>query len=191
MPRHIPPPGLPDRRSVRLRTYDYSTAGIYFVTICTQGKRCVFGLVRDDKVALSPIGRIVRECWQAIPQRFAPAELDAFVVMPNHLHGFIILQHSATRAASAVPLRDNSVLAPERRFGALRPGELPTMIRSFKSKATRRVNDLRLLPDGRLWQRGYYEHVVEGNEDLEQLRRYILDNPLSWSLDRENPRHGK
>ncbi len=186
----IPIPGLPDRRSVRMRTYDYATAGIYFVTVCTHGKRCVLGRVTNDRVVLSRIGAIVDECWRAIPEHFAGVELHEFVVMPNHLHGLIILPE-APRAQHAVPLRNKDVLAPERSFGAMRPGELSAIVRSFKSACTKRVNRLRRTSGRTLWQRGYYEHVVRDADDLEQLQRYIIENPLSWVLNRENPLRGK
>jgi putative transposase len=176
---------------VRLRTYDYSAAGIYFVTICTYGKRCTLGRVVEDVVHLSRAGKVVEECWRALRQRFARAELDEFVVMPNHLHGLIILQSGGTGTASAVPLRHQDILTPERSFGQPKAGELPTIIRSLKSKATRRINDLRGTVGAAMWQRGYDEHVVRNVEELEHLRRYILENPLKWALDRENPRFGK
>lgn len=104
MSRRLPIPGLPYRRSVRMRTYDYATAGVYFVTICTNGKKCILGRVHDDKVALSRIGATVDECWRAIREHRAGVELDAYVVMPNHLHGLIILPE-APRAQHAAPLR--------------------------------------------------------------------------------------
>jgi len=173
-----------------MRTYDYATAGVYFVTVCTRGKKCVLGRVADDRVILSRIGVIVDECWRAIPEHFAGAELDAFVVMPNHLHGLIILPQ-ASRARHAVPLRDNSTMAPERSFGKPQAHELPTIIRSFKAACTRRVKQLRGEPGDSIWQRGYHEHVVRCSGDMEHLQRYIAENPLSWALDRENPRFAK
>jgi len=188
--RRLPIPGLPDRRSVRMRTYDYATAGIYFVTICTHGKKCMLGRVQEDRAVLSRTGAVVEEHWRAIPEHNPGVELDAFVVMPNHLHGLIILP-KARRAQHAVPLRNKNILVPERTFGALQPRELPTLVRSFKAACTRRVNQLRGAPGQPLWQRGYHEHVVRGDDDLEQLQRYIAENPLRWALDRENPQYGK
>lgn len=173
-----------------MRTYDYATTGIYFVTICTDRRKCILGRVQDDEIVLSRIGKIVDECWREIPEHNAGVELDAYVVMPSHLHGLIILP-GAPRAQRAVPLQGEGVLTPERSFGALQPGELPTIVRSSKAACTRRVNQLRGTPGEPLWQRGYYEHVVQCADDLEQLQRYIAENPLRWALDRENPRFGK
>jgi REP element-mobilizing transposase RayT len=173
-----------------MRTHDYATAGVYFVTICTHGKRCILGRIIDDRAVLSRIGVIAHECWRAISEHSTGVDLDAYVVMPNHIHGLIVLPR-APRARHAVPLQDNSVLAPARSFGSPQSRELPTVVRSFKSACTRRVNQMQGTAGEPLWQRGYHEHVVRGSDDLEQLRRYIAENPLNWALDRENPQFGK
>jgi putative transposase len=129
------------RRSIRLKGYDYTRAGAYFITIVTQNRVCLFGAVVEGRMRLNPLGQIVQECWLAIPDHFPHALLDEFVIMPNHLHGIIVLQEM-----------ENSVGArhvPRRRreeFGKPVPGSIPTIVRSFKSAATKHINEYRGTP---------------------------------------------
>lgn len=169
---------LPERRSIRLKGYDYAHPGVYFVTICTGGKRCTLGRVAGDRVELFPLGRIVRECWLEIPRHRGRVELDAFVVMPNHFHALVI-QHAVPgpRARQVAPLQ----LAPR-----LRPDTLGAVIHAFKAAVTRRARR-ELGITGAVWQRSYYEHVVRNGDDLVEIQNYIQMNPLRWAFDRENP----
>jgi len=167
------------RRSIRLKGYDYTQLGAYFVTIVTRDRTCLFGEIAEGAVRLNQMGHIVRECWLAIPDHFPHAMLDEFVVMPNHVHGIIVLNGTENVGARhAVPL-------PEQ-FGKPIPGSIPTIIRSFKSAVTKRINDHRGTPGVPVWQRNYYEHIIRNEDDLEAIRRYIACNPLRWHLDREN-----
>ena len=171
-------PGLPVRRSVRLRGHDYREAGAYFVTVCTLRRACLFGEIVDDHLQLSPIGEIVAAAWTSTPGHFPGIDLDAVVVMPNHVHGIILIVDSVG-AKHASPLR----VSPR----GTSSGSLAAIVQSFKSAATRSVNLSRKTLGFTLWQRGYYEHVVRDDEELNRIRRYIEDNPLRWALDRENP----
>ena len=167
-------------RSIRLKGYDYAQAGAYFVTICTHGQRRLLGEIVDGKMMVSAYGEIAKACLEEIPNHFAHAEIDAFVVMPNHLHGIIVITHGThVEAQHAAPLH-GSVNTP-------RPGSLSAIVRSFKSASTRRINELRRMPGGLVWQRNYYENVIRKDHDLERIREYIATNPLRWALDRENP----
>jgi REP element-mobilizing transposase RayT len=171
------------RRSIRLRGYDYSREGAYFVTICAQEHLCLFGEVVDGEMRLNDAGRIAKQCWLAIPDHFPHAQLDAFVVMPNHVHGIIVIvgarHHMDVGARHAVPLQEQ--------FGRPVPGSIPTIIRSVKSATTKRINEIRNAPGTLIWQRNYYEHIIRDEESLNRIREYILSNPLRWHLDRENP----
>ena len=166
------------RRSIRLKGYDYCQVGAYFVTIVTQDRVCLFGAVVDGEMRLNDAGRMVAQCWQQIPAHFPHVELDEFVMMPNHVHGIIIV----VGARHAVPL-------PER-FGKPVSGSLPTIIRSFKSAATKRINELRGTTGTRVWQRNYYEHIIRDEQSWDRIREYIVNNPLQWELDRLNPNVG-
>jgi putative transposase len=156
---------LPHRKQLRLRGHDYAFPGAYFVTICSAGKRPVFGSISGESIVLSPAGEIVRSEWIALTERFARLVLDEFVIMPNHLHGVLAFVGEG--------------LAP--------PVSLFDVIGAFKSISTIKVNKLLGRRGVPLWQRSYYEHIVRTGEDLRKIQRYILENPLMWSLDPENP----
>ncbi len=165
----------PRRRSIRLPGYDYAQPGAYFVTICTRNRSCVLGTIREGEMALSKAGAFVTTCWAAIPNHFPDVTLDEFVVMPNHLHGILVI------AGRGTPWR-----APTEAFGRPAPGSLPTVIRAFKSSVTRNL----IRYEGRkgsLWQRGYYERVIRDEEELSRLRQYIAENPMKWDEDADNP----
>lgn len=158
-----------DRRSIRLHGYDYSQAGAYFVTICAFQRECLFGLVNDATVELTEAGRVVGEEWHSLPARFPDGDFDAFVVMPNHVHGIIVCRGiDGKGAASSAPT-------------------LSRIIRVFKSLSAIRVNQVLLRRGKPLWQRKYYEHIVRDEHSLYTIQEYIATNPLRWSLDRENP----
>ena len=154
------------RRDLRLKGYDYSQAGAYFVTVCTHNRMCLLAAVDDAEMRLSEIGRSVELCWKESPKHF-PVVLDQWLVMSNHLHGIIII-------------------ADETPFGALRPA-LGAIVGAFKSAATKCVNQRRRAPGAPLWQRNFYEHVIRNEADLHRVRQYIVDNPIRWAEDPENP----
>ena len=169
-----------DRRSIRLPQYDYTQSGAYTVTICTEDRALLFGQIVDGEVRLNNYGEAVHDCWRQMPDHNHLVELDAFVVMPNHIHGIIVLGQHPRDGGTACR-------APTEGFGTPVTGSLPTILRSFKSAATRRINQLRGTPGGRVWQRGYYERVIRNERELSAVRRYVVENPLKWELDPENP----
>jgi len=172
------------RRSIRLPGFPYAHEGAYFVTICSFQKRCLFGSVGLGKVELSHLGRTVEECWQAIPEHFPHAELSAHVVMPNHLHGILVL-HS----------EKNPDKQQSENFQKPVIGSIPTLIRAFKAAVTRHGRRSGAGPEHPLWQRNYYECVLRDGKEFTDAMRYILENPARWEHDEENPartetRHG-
>jgi putative transposase len=175
-------PHFPCRQSIRLPDYDYSLAGAYFVTICTHDHQFLFGKISNSIIQLSSIGQIVRSCCMEIPKHFEFAETPASVIMPNHIHGIILISR-IVGTRHAVSENENST---GETFGKPVKHSLPTIIRSFKSAVTRLVN----ADHGRkridLWQKGYYEHVIRGEEELVRIGEYILGNPQKWEADREN-----
>ncbi len=168
------------RRSIRLPQFDYTQPGAYTVTICTQPGAPMLGRITDGVVRLNDYGKVVEDCWRQIPAHIPAVELDAFVVMPNHVHGILVLAQDSRG-------RGTACRTPTERFGQPVPGSLPTLIRSFKSAATRVINKLRDTPGGRVWQRGYYERVIRNERELNAVRRYTAYNPLRRALDPENP----
>ncbi|MDY6939589.1 MAG: transposase [Cyanobacteriota bacterium] len=161
------------RRSIRLSGYDYGQAGAYFVTICTHQKYCWFGEIRQGVMYQNFLGSAVAAIWHNLPSHFPFLELDAFVVMPNHLHGILII-------TNARPLS-----TPESRKGT-KSGSVGAIVQNFKSTSTRRIN--RINGDRKtIWQRNYYEHIIRTDRAYENIRRYILENPPRWHNDDENP----
>lgn len=164
---------LPQRRSIRLSGHDYTQPGAYFVTIVTQGHRYVFGDIVAGNILLNDAGRIVSRAWEWLATQYAYVELDGYVVMPNHLHGIIVIaEHRA----------GDSRIAPTNR----KP--LGRLIGAFKTVSTKQVNLAQNTPKQPLWQRNYYEHIIRNEADLDRAREYIMNNPLRWETDGENPR---
>lgn len=177
----MPDPTLPERRSIRLHGFDYSQAGQYFLTICIFQKRCILGRLDHGNVCLSRIGRLVRDRWLEIPAHFKHIELEAFVVMPNHLHGILTINE---RARHAVPLQ--GAHRPEN-LSAPVAGSIPTVIRSFKSATSKQTKAILKQPRFVLWQRGYYERVLRSSREFLSATCYIQENPANWARDEDNP----
>jgi REP element-mobilizing transposase RayT len=172
------------RRSIRLKDYDYSQAGAYYITICTRDRECLFGNVVNGQMQLNEAGRIVRAVWDGLPRFYEGIELDAVVVMPNHLHGIIVIC-AAVGAIHESPL-------PSKQAKLLRIAERRRMLLSkiigrFKMVTAKNINDLRGVSGLAVWQRNYYEHIVRNDESLHRIRQYIVENPAQWEFDRENP----
>ena len=120
-------------------------------------------------------GIVIRECWFSIPSHFSNVELDEFIIMPNHIHGVIIIT-TYVGARHAVPLQIEQFGKPVR-------GSIPTIVCSFKSAVTKQINELRQTPSIPVWQRNYYEHVIRNEIKLNNIREYIRDNPVNWQFD--------
>lgn len=167
------------RRSIRLRGYDYREAGAYFVTICTANRECFFGEIVDEAMQLNRLGEIVQDEWHRTAIVRPQVSLDAFVVMPNHIHGIISFDAQEEGKARLAPTTA--------RFGYPIAGSLPSILGAFKSACTNRINLARQTPGLPLWQRNYYEHVVRSESELARVREYIAMNPARWEEDSENP----
>ncbi|NOZ29768.1 MAG: transposase [Chloroflexi bacterium] len=187
-----------NRRSIRLRAYDYTAPGAYFVTVCTHQRRCLFGEVVGGEMQLNALGRVAEWYWRRIPQHAIHVKLDAFVIMPNHIHGIIWI---SVRATHSMECETNSTRfasdrsidtggAVSRNASPLRPGptagSLGAIVGNFKSITARRINRMRGTPGAPVWQRNYYEHIIRDDRALDAIRRYIVQNPVRWHLDRYN-----
>jgi REP element-mobilizing transposase RayT len=174
------------RRSIRLKEYDYSQAGAYFVTACTHRRKCLFGEIAEGKIVLNMFGKIVEEEWHRTKQMRQGVDLDVFIVMPNHIHGIIVL----TGTPLSANRRGTMHRAPTpqfEQFGRPTANSIPTIIRGFKSSVTQRIIEIRATPGAPVWQRNYYEHVIRNEIDLEETREYIQNNPLKWLEDEYYP----
>lgn len=170
------------RQSIRLAHFDYTQSAAYFVTLVTRDRAELFGCLIDDVMHLSPIGEIVQEEWLRSSEIRAELELDGFVVMPNHLHGIVIVaREMVAQAEQASPTGAHS-RAPLQRA----PRSLGSFISGFKATATRRIRLQRLISDGPVFQRNYFERVIRNERELDRIRTYIADNPRRWLEDPEN-----
>ncbi len=168
------------RRSLRLQGFDYSQPGAYFVTICTKDHLHQFGEIRGNDIKLNERGSIVEKIWKEIPDHFTNVTLDDFIVMPNHIHGILLLDEPPD-------CRGTACRAPTvEKFGKPTKGSLPTIIRSFKSASTHLINRLDKRKGISIWQRNYYEHIIRNEDSLNRIRRYIQENPIKWSIEPEN-----
>ena len=164
------------RHSIRLSGYDYAQPGAYFITLCTYQRECLFGEITDGKMRLNKLGKVVMECWQWLSKQYPHLTMDEWVVMPNHLHGIIVIVDAACRGGSRTAPTN---LARHKPLGRL--------IGAFKTVSTKRINAIRDTPNLPVWQRNYYEHIIRDDEELNRIRQYIADNPMQWEMDSENP----
>jgi len=181
------------RRSIRLKEYDYAQDGWYFVTICTEGHVCLFGDVIDGEVMLNEVGKIAEKCWQAIPTNFpcAGLSLDEFIVMPDHIQGIIIIKESNSERRGVIHhahdnyVRDRDQSSNQNKpWGLMNNPELTLgkIIRYFKANATKMIHDCG--NNQFTWQRNYYERIILNQNVLNNIRQYIINNPLNWEYDR-------
>jgi len=164
------------RQSLRLKDYDYSGPGAYFVTICTRDRLPRFGDVVEGCMRLTDYGRIVSQEWEISATIRREITLDAFVIMPNHIHGIIFINESNVGATGRSPVRSGP-----------RPRCLGSFLSGFKSATSKRINDLQRTSGLSVWQRNYYEHVIRDEDSLHRIREYVVNNPARWDFDRENP----
>jgi REP element-mobilizing transposase RayT len=169
------------RRSIRLKDYDYSRRGAYFVTVCTRNKQPLFGEIIDGVMHQNDVAEIARKYWLEIPNHFSNVTLDQFVIMPNHVHGIIVITDDMVGAKHASPLRSYKT-----KIHGAKPKSLGTIIASFKSATTKQINLLLKTPGNPHWQRNYYEHIIRNEQELNKIKRYIINNPPRWEYDREN-----
>jgi REP element-mobilizing transposase RayT len=164
------------RKSIRLKEYDYTNPNWYYVTICTQDKKKIFGEVKNGKMILNKFGKIVEEEWVMTKEIRKNVDLDYYVVMPNHFHGIIINGANNYDVVGAIRR-----IAPTKESTTLPSGSLGAIIGQFKSKVTKRIR-FEGIPEFK-WQRNYYEHIIRNDYDLYNIRTYIQNNPLKWELD--------
>ena len=165
------------RRSIRLRGYDYSQEGTYFVTLCTQNREHLFGEIVEGKMELNASGKNVADCWQQIPCHFPDAELDEWVVMPNHVHGIVVVAGTNTVGVKNFSPLQNSPQCPHQHpTGTSRT--IGSIVRGFKIGVTKWYRQQSI--DSIIWQRNYWEHIVRNEIEMDSIRHYIVNNPEKW-----------
>lgn len=193
-------PDIHHRRSIRLREYDYSSVGAYFVTVCANGRECLFGECDDGDMRVNDAGRMVVEIWNSLLERFPNVALDEYMIMPNHFHGIIVLEDANERRGEPCvrPVLDDPIENGCRagdhndRPCGTHVGSVSRIVQAFKSLTTvkyvRGVNDRNWSQfSGRLWQRNFYERIIRDEKEMSSIREYIRFNPSKWTLDKENP----
>lgn len=201
------------RRSIRLQRYDYSCAGVYFITFCTHNRLCLFGDIVDGQMYLNDAGRIVVDEWTKTPEIRNEIILDKWVVMPNHFHGIMIITNDTFRNGTDTPgciiptlqgrsggLADQGSQVGlvfqkgasgysgkgDRRVAPTgpKPRSIGAIMAGYKSAVTKRINEMCQTPGMALWQRNYWEHVIRDESEMNSLRQYVQNNPAQWESDK-------
>lgn len=175
------------RRSIRLQNYDYSQSGFYFITICTEDRACILGEIIQGEMVLNELGAIVQKAWDT-PSNYPNVEMDAFVVMPNHVHGIVWIQesigaiHHSVGAIHESPLTEPPEHNPYR--NERRKMLLSKIVGKFKMVSAKQINIARNSEGIRVWQRNYYEHIIRDEKSYLRILDYIQTNPAKWSCDK-------
>jgi REP element-mobilizing transposase RayT len=179
-----------------LKSYDYSAAGAYFVTICAHERESLFGEIVDGEMLPGEYGRIVLTEWLKTGEIRQEVLLGEFVVMPNHFHGILKVNDGATCHTGTAVYSKGMVFVEEgtarraptvEQFGKPVAGSLSTILRSFKSSVTKCINEIRNSPGVPVWQRNYFEHVIRDEADYNRIAEYVATNPQRWIEDKLHP----
>lgn len=192
-------PDIHKRQSIRLKGYDYSQSGLYFITICCYQRECLFGNIINSQIILNNFGQLIKEEWLKSAEIRKEIEFDDFVIMPNHFHGIVIINQEINSdfMKNDVDFQDNNVGANGRSpLGqiqlsrpkiSMKPKSISSLIAGFKSATTKKINIIRNTPQNPVWQRNYYDHIIRNDESLARIREYVQNNPLSWENDQLHP----
>jgi putative transposase len=181
-------PEIHHRRSIRLPDYDYAQDGWYYVTICSQNHRCLFGEISQEKMILNSAGAMIEKWWRKLPEKYPGIQLDEYVVMPNHLHGIIVIVGAAPRGRPNTGTHSVNESGQPHRVAPT----LGVIIGWFKTMSTNEyIRNVK--QDGwpafekRVWQRNYYEHIIRKEKELHSIQNYIAENPMRWEEDENHP----
>ncbi len=195
------------RRSIRLKGHNYSASGTYFIIICVFQRECLFGEVVSGEMNLNQFGQLVASHWQNLAQHHSTLNVDKFVIMPNHIHGILILKdgqakhnefvgagladppvatHNASSPKPALLLQNVAPLS-SKNVATTQRYSISEIIRGFKTFSARRINQIRRSPGVPVWQRNYYEHIIRDETASSTIRRYVANNPKSWKADQLHP----
>jgi putative transposase len=198
---------LPNRKSIRLKGYDYSQAGLYFITICCDDRKCLFGKISDGKMIFNETGNVANECWLQIPKHFPNAILHEYIIMPNHVHGIIeLIPEILVGIQDNEPRTQNiewaqNVEPRQNEFQKIIPHSIGSIIRGFKIGVTKwirqtsersvRAENIQPQPKNiqpqllkSIWQRNYYEHIIRNYQAYQNISNYIINNPTKWDDDK-------
>lgn len=189
-------PNIHHRRSIRLKGYDYSQAGLYFITICVKDMECLFGKIENNEMILNDAGKMLNKWWKKIPEKFPDIELDVYQIMPNHFHAIVFntgIGVGANPCVRAISDNENDLYinldAPTPILGEHMGSPLHGIVQWFKTMSTneyiRGVKTLGWNPfNGKLLQRNYYEHIIRNEKSYQTIADYIVNNPAKWEDDK-------
>ena len=169
--------------SIRLKDWDYASTGYYFITLCTKNRKPFFGRIIKENVSLSNIGTVCKLYWSEIPHHFTDANIDAYIIMPNHIHGILIINEPNVETCHGMSLQQDP---KKNKFSKPMSGSLSVIINQFKSSVTRWCRKNGYINFS--WQSRFYDHIIRSERSLEKVREYITYNPLKWESDEYNPK---
>ena len=169
---------FPNRKRIRLKDYDYSKPGNYFVTINTKDDILQLSSIKKERIELSEAGKIVDNAWIELPKHYTNCELDEYIIMPDHFHGIIKLNECREMFVT--------ISAKNEKTNRTNHG-LPEIIRGFKTFSSKAINE-KIKPDQKFrWQKSYHDRIIRNEYELNNVRKYILENPINWEYDKNNP----
>lgn len=182
-------PNIHHRRSIRLKGYDYTQAGLYFITICCQDRICRFGMVENGEMILNEYGQIAHDEWMKLAERFPNFELDVYQIMPNHIHGIIMLNDvgAGFTPVHHVETSQNDADANIRSTARVAPTSVSDIVGAYKSLVANGCLNIYKSKNetmGKLWQRNYYEHIIRNEQSYQTISAYIINNPAKWQGDK-------
>ena len=174
-------PNIHHRHSTRLKGYDYSREGLYFITVCIQNRECLLGEISNGEMILNEYGETVQKVWNELPRHYMNIQLGEFIVMPNHIHGIIIINNDDNNDGGG-NVGAGFKLAPT--ATATKKHGLPEIVRALKTFSAKQINKIRNTAGEKVWQRNYYEHIIRNANAHHKIAAYILDNPAKWLNDK-------
>ena len=174
-----------NRKHMRLKGYDYSQAGLYFITICTKNREHIFGIINNGVIILNEYGDIVRNYWNDIPNHYINVELDEYIIMPDHFHGIIQMNPSVAQFIASNSVASNIAMKQEDAMNRTPTAvTIGAVVRSFKACCTHAINKMNNNIGVSIWQRNYYERIIRNEKSYYQISEYIKSNPKNWQDDK-------
>lgn len=177
--------------TTRMQGWDYASDGYYFVTICVKDREHLFGHLANGQMVLNEFGQTVNQCWFDLPNHYGNIRLDAFCVMPNHIHGIIVIDNNTTnivetglKPVSKIDPTNHALLETGLKPVSTKQHGLFEMVRALKTFSARRINEIRHSAGMAVWQPRFHDHVIRDEKSLQNIREYIIRNPEMWEKDR-------
>jgi len=177
-------------QSTRLKNWDYSSNGAYFITICTKNREHYFGEIANEKLQETEQSKICQNVWDDLPNHYPNCILDSFVIMPNHVHCIVIIENSVQSVRSVEtglkPVSTMTTTITTNDANKSKRYTISEIIRGYKTFTARKINNLQNTQGKTFWQPRFYDHIIRNEHELNRIRGYIVNNPLNWENDRNN-----